>query len=91
MLFKSICHNNSDVKYMKMYFLQLTVRKILDYYLKLTSGWTPDWPHFSWVLLTETQVKQKIVKINAENVTVDLYPMTLKKIIKGYETLTNTL
>ena len=28
--------------------------------------------HLSWVLLTDTQVKQKTVKFNAENTTVGL-------------------
>ena len=31
-----------------------------------------EWAHLSWVLLTDTQVKQKTVKFNAENTTVGL-------------------
>ena len=46
MLFKIIGHNNSDVcgcvKYMKMCFLELTVWKISDYYLKRLEVLTPN-------------------------------------------------
>ena len=51
------------VKCMKMCFLELAVRKISDCYLKLPQELTPIVPHLSWILLTDSKIKEKIVKI----------------------------
>ena len=55
------------VKCLKMCFLELGVRKISDCYLKLPQERTPIVPHFSWILLTDSQIKEKIV--NFKNIS----------------------
>ena len=49
------------VKCMNMCILVLAVRKISDCYLNFTYEGTPIVPHISWILLTDSQIKEKIV------------------------------
>ena len=46
------------VEYMKIGFLELAIRKTSDYYLKLPWEQTPIAPHFSWIFLTDSQIKK---------------------------------
>ena len=46
-----------------MCFLELTVRKISDYYLELSEGLTSILPHFSWILLSQSKVNLQNRKI----------------------------
>ena len=48
------------VKCIKMCFLEFTVRKISDCYLKLPEGQTPLVPHFAWILLTDFEKKKNM-------------------------------
>ena len=59
------------VECMKMYFLKLAVWKISDCYLKLPEEQTPIVPHFSWIFLTDSQIKEKVV--NFKNISKSCY------------------
>ena len=58
------------VKCMQMCFLELAVRKTSDCYLKLSQEQTPVKSHFSWILIPDSQIKEKFVKL--QNISLNV-------------------
>ena len=57
---------------LKMSFLELAARKISVCYLKLPQERTPIVPHFSWILVTDSQIKEKTLKASLKIVVTKM-------------------
>ena len=86
--------------------LELTVRKISVCYLKLLQKLTPILQHFSWILLTDSEIKEKIVNFknifkgcchknevvqnNRQGMGLLFFILQHNKEIREHETVTHT-